>query len=124
MRFEKFGHIDEATNISQGRALFLDIDDHKTPRPSRKYIRWIVEGLLRLHIETIYYKKTKRGQHVIIRIAETLRPLELVALQSILGSDSMREALNFMRARGGVEELPDGDYWLTRWNIIYDFKVE
>jgi hypothetical protein len=123
LRFEKFGHIDECSNIPQGHAIFLDCDSIGTispPPPKRSYIRWILSSICGIQIQSIYYKKTQRGWHVIIRVHERLTPLETVALQSILGSDPMREALDFMRAR----EIENADeYWQTRWNILYDFKV-
>jgi hypothetical protein len=120
LHFDKWGHIAECNDIPQGTVLFLDCDRDALSLPSRKYIRWVVESLSQIPISSICYSTTQRGHHVIIRLAEKLKPIELVALQAILGSDSMREALNFMRARG-IDSA--SEYWKTRWNILYDFKV-
>lgn len=45
---------------------------------------------------------------------------ELIALQSILGDDPMRSALNLMRERN-MKGVPK--FWRMRSNILYDYKV-
>lgn len=55
---------------------------------------------------------------VILR--EKLEPMALVAMQAILGSDPMREALNWVRA-SDPKQLRG--HWAQRWNILYDRKI-
>ncbi len=57
------------------------------------------------------------GWHVIIRTEpEPCSPMEIVALQAILGSDPFREASNVMRVRN-LRKV--GKHWGTRWNVLY-----
>lgn len=59
--------------------------------------------------------RTVRGYHLVIHWDRAWTPFETVALQAILGSDPMREALNFARALA----RPDpGEFW----NILYSRK--
>jgi hypothetical protein len=120
LNFEKFGQIDRVSDFPQGYALFMDCDTKNPDRlPQPAFIRWILT-IIGIQSSSIVYRETKRGFHVIIRILEKLEPVELVAVQAILGDDPMRAALNLMRAR--QSEIMD-DYWRTRWNILYDHKV-
>lgn len=74
--------------------------------------------------EGICMERTRRGWHVLIKLRERLLPSELVALQSCLGSDGRREALNLMRALAIRKEC-DGvtPYWKKRWNILFSGKL-
>lgn len=60
---------------------------------------------------------SNQGWHCIVKLdPEPSSPLEVVALQAILGSDSFREASNLFRAK----QLPFvGQYWQKRWNVLY-----
>lgn len=59
-----------------------------------------------------------RGWHVELDVAPTPTPLEVVALQAILGSDRGREACNLHRARMIVGGRVRG-WWAERWNVLY-----
>jgi hypothetical protein len=43
-------------------------------------------------------------------------PLEVVALQAILGSDPLRESCNMVRAKAFAQASP---FWRDRWNVLY-----
>lgn len=58
-----------------------------------------------------------RGRHVVAHISPAPSgPMEVVALQAVLGSDPFREACNAMRVRA-LPSLPR--YWRRRWNVLY-----
>jgi hypothetical protein len=64
----------------------------------------------------INYSRTRRGWHVEIGLNKRIGPLEIVALQAVLGSDPRRECLNLMRVmNGGAVD--------RRWNILYSRKL-
>ena len=59
------------------------------------------------------------GDHWILQV-DPLSPLEAVAIQSILGDDPNRSALNLGRVRGGGElNTVSKD-----WNVLFDKKVK
>lgn len=64
----------------------------------------------------IRFDRTVHGWHVVIRWSRSLAPAEKVALQSVLGSDARREALNLMR-------VLNGHGYDARWNILYAYKL-
>lgn len=66
-----------------------------------------------------YDPSTRKGWHVIIKWDKKMLPAEIVALQSVLGSDRRRETLNLMRVMS--EFGPEGD---ARWNILYSGKLK
>lgn len=49
-----------------------------------------------------------------------LTPMEVVALQMLLGSDMNREAFNFQRAHV-IGDAPA--FWQDRWNVLYSEKL-
>lgn len=118
LHFSKYGHIDPITDYSQGNACFVDWDSEQDVLPFPELASRIRVMDIRSH--AICYKKTQRGHHAIILCTKKLRPMELVAVQSILNSDPWREALNYRRARV-IRRA--SKYWRTRWNILYDYKV-
>lgn len=57
------------------------------------------------------------GWHVVVSVLPTpASPLEVVALQAILGSDPLREACNLNRAQRYETASP---FWRARWNVLY-----
>lgn len=58
-----------------------------------------------------------KGWHIMLKLTPTPQTAEeVVAIQAMLGSDSMREACNLHRAR----MLPYvSAYWRDRWNVLY-----
>jgi squalene cyclase len=118
LRFEKWGVIDGLSDIPEGYASFVDCD-------SRKPYSWMRHAATHRILGKSYYpyavcyKKTQRGWHIVSLYSKKHTRMELVALQAILGSDSMREALNFVRVKSGRIK----GYWNQRWNILYTYKV-
>lgn len=67
-------------------------------------------------VDSVEVRETRKGFHVRITLARPLdSTIELVALQAILGSDAIREALNLARARAGR---------LDDWNLLFETKGE
>ena len=62
----------------------------------------------------VRYDRTNRGWHIIIRVNRDLVPLEVVALQTVLGSDRKREAFNLARVMAGGG---------PKWNILFERKL-
>jgi hypothetical protein len=60
---------------------------------------------------------------VVLYFHERFQPAEIVALQSILGSDARRERLNLMRVLGMRSTPVDSKFWRARWNILYAYKL-
>lgn len=108
--------------MPEGSFLFVDIDSHSlTKIPAPKFIRWILT-INSLRAESIVYRLTRRGFHIIIRLNRRIAPMHQVALQSALGDDPMRTALNSMRAEMMTGEFTD-EFWRKRWNILYTEKI-
>lgn len=63
--------------------------------------------------------RTARGFHLVIRWDRPWDPFQTVAIQAILGSDPMREALNFARAAARPGLGNHGQFW----NILYGRKI-
>jgi hypothetical protein len=57
------------------------------------------------------------GWHLVLTVVpEPQSPVEVVALQAILGSDPLREACNLHRANMFPTVSP---FWQDRWNVLY-----
>lgn len=113
------------------RKLCLDFDGALDREELEKRIDAVADMCqvdLRLHS----VHPTARGFHCFV-YAQSLRfdgsgttpvgeltPMEVVALQLLLGSDSNREAFNFQRARV-LGDVPA--FWLNRWNVSYQEKL-
>ena len=63
-----------------------------------------------------------KGWHVYVVIYPGVNsPMEMVALQAVLGSDRYREACNVQRARTLETMTPEmREYWADRFNVLYD----
>lgn len=122
LRFEKFGHIDEISNLHASQALFVDYDTVNEPRIeiSRINSAFRAMGIPQGYL-AIRYSRSRRGWHIAILLKNELSPTERVTAESILGDDPMRAAMNFARARN-EKRMPK--FWKQRWNIFYDYKVE
>jgi hypothetical protein len=105
----------------QWTTLKLDIDSKDVGhlKANRQAIEWVMEtlGFTLLGVRTY---KTRRGCHRLVRIAESLSPLEIVAVQCLCGSDLRRETFNMAR----VLMLPSAPaFWHNRWNVLYREKL-
>ena len=63
-----------------------------------------------------------KGWHVYVMLDRAVSsPMEMVALQAVLGSDRYREACNVQRVRTIEHLSPDmRAYWEPRWNVFYE----
>jgi hypothetical protein len=63
-----------------------------------------------------------KGWHVYVVINPGVASsMEMVALQSVLGSDRYREACNILRVRSLDSMTPElREYWADRWDVLYD----
>ncbi len=60
------------------------------------------------------------GWHLLITVTPAPKCcVEVVALQSILGSDPAREAHNLLRAKA-CDHGDVSEYWRDRFNVLYD----
>jgi len=97
-----------------GTLIKLDIDRKVYSGSSRIFT---VLSMLRLHIVSSLLKRSKHGNfHWIIEIEESLKPIEIVCVQALMGSDYKRECFNFLRARQlkGKSKLVK-----EHWNVLF-----
>lgn len=97
--------------------LKIDVDGKR--RPS---LRVLVARLARagVRVSALVERPSPsgRGWHRWLNVQEKLTPTEIVALQAICGSDVLREAYCFQRARA-VQAQAVRFWWRTRWNVLY-----
>lgn len=99
--------------------LFLDYDAKGTPSVSHLFRSL---RLWNLSPRTVCDVRTRRGWHRIVRLCERLTPPEIVAAQSLLGSDREREAFNLMRVLS-LRRDGAGNFSRSRWNILFERKL-
>ena len=103
----------------------IDLDgyDRRRWRHDFRRLRWLVEQVEdilskngpRIIIEPTAVSTTKKGYHVRFQIfGGKISETEIILIQSILGSDPIREALNLYRVRSGI--IP--------WNFLFSVKDE
>jgi hypothetical protein len=80
------------------------------------YVIARIARMLRIRPLWIREDRTARGWHVIIRWNRRFKPVEIVALQCVLGSDRQREAYNLARVFSGKARN-------QRWNLLFERKV-
>lgn len=121
LRFEKWGHIDAISDYPANRALFIDTDSLDSARLTILRINSTFRAMgLPEGYTAIRFNRSKRGWHTVILLKKGISAVERVTMESILGDDSMRAAMNLARARN-VHRMPK--FWKQRWNIFYDYKV-
>lgn len=103
--------------------LDFDFDAHHDPNYVERYVieSEMVAKLKRAGFKSwkFSWKRSPSGQgwHCIVVLEpEPETPMEVVALQAILGSDPFREASNVLRARQ-LPKVPP--FWRGRWNVLY-----
>lgn len=119
MKFEKFGHIDSISDLPEGTVALMDYDSGSCPRIMQLNS---ICRILGIEYSSLMLHRTRRGWHLAIAISGRFKRVELIALQAILGSDPMREAMNLARVRQ-IEAFGAPKYWLQRHNILYDYKL-
>jgi hypothetical protein len=60
--------------------------------------------------------RTARGWHMIVAWNRNFSPLEIIALQTVFGSDRQREAYNLTRYFSGLTAN-------RRWNLLFEVKL-
>lgn len=102
-----------------GQRGLLKIDvDEGMPFPNNRRVDHLLAraGYRRKRI-TRRRSPSGNGWHVVISVEpEPESPVEVVALQAILGSDPLREACNLHRAKMFPTVSP---FWQDRWNVLY-----
>lgn len=90
-----------------------DIDEKQPPA-----INWImrIARMLKIRPRFIEYDRTKHGWHVIIEWSRRFKPIEICALQCVLGSDLDRETYNLARIFSGKARN-------RRWNLLFERKL-
>jgi len=81
--------------------LFLDIDN---PAAMRRFVR----GVARFIGVTFLVRPSPSGRpgrhHVVVTMPTAVTPMERIALQSMLGSDPVREMLSWRRIQHGIDD--------------------
>ena len=62
------------------------------------------------------YDRTEHGWHLVIQWNRSFTPLEIIAIQAVLGSDRKREAYNLARVFSGKASN-------ARWNLLFEYKI-
>jgi hypothetical protein len=77
-----------------------------------------VISMLGLKTKTIDKRRSRSGNfHWQIEIEEILTPVEIVCIQSLMGSDFKRECFNLMRA---VQLKDKSDLVKKHWNVLFN----
>jgi len=93
-----------------------------------KKIRWgrdrflNVIDMLRLEVRNLRVYETTRGLHVTFETPRKLENMDIVCLQSLLGSDWKRETYNFIRVRNLRKN--SHPFFSKHWNVLYRKKYE
>lgn len=118
LTFDRWGILKHGTDL---QCAYIDHDHAVPPRLPQFWPVCRIVGVRPLWIE---YQRTKRGWHVRIYLDRPLRAAELVAFQSLCGSDGRREALNLMRVLAIRENRIRSKFWRARWNILFAGKLK
>lgn len=108
-------YIGEAGIVKQYAQPDMTMCDYDSPwRPPIHVIARVAQ-MLRVKPIWMREDKTRRGWHMLILWNRTFTPIEIVALQCVLGSDRQREAYNLARVFSGVKS--------ERWNLLFERKL-
>jgi hypothetical protein len=90
--------------------------DYDGAIPADVWVRLeMVARLHRLPVAWVRFDRTRRGYHMVVRVARRVDLRRVVQLQTVLGSDWKREAFNSARAwRANVPA-----FWRRRLNVLY-----
>ena len=108
----------EVKELSSPNKTLCDYDG-SLPADLRKRVRQLRRAV-GAKLRKIRLDRTARGFHLILEWGRSFSPIEIIAMQAILGSDPMRECLNLARIQGMPEHGPE----LRYWNILYARKHE
>lgn len=71
----------------------------------------------RCRVVLIETRRTRRGYHVVITVAQRVSFARVILMQALLGSDWKRELFNSRRAMAW-RDVPA--FWRNRANVLYD----
>jgi len=110
-----------ATRISRRRMGKLVINSTSSKQPPSPPLQSLAHTL---GVKVLWQRwdRTRRGWHLIIKIAQRLTIAEIIAAQAILGSDRDRERLNLARAIS--VRLRPSRFWKARANLLYRRKLK
>ena len=98
---------------------FIKLDLDRCKEPDMETIRRRIEraGYSMDHVLVSCPSPSGTGWHLVIEVKpRPAHPMEVVALQSICGSDPYREAMQMHRARA----FPFAAVWMRdTWNVLY-----
>lgn len=103
--------------VRQVTILMLDFDRPQAPRLTK--LCWQMRKLA-LRPRLLMYRRSRRGWHIVIYLTESLLPVEMVAVQAIMGSDRNRELFNLARVRC-LKGMPARARQM--WNVLFDHKI-
>lgn len=92
--------------------------DYDRPASPALLAVWRLARRLGVNVRVIEYRRTRRGWHVSVQWSRSFRPIELIAIQAILGSDPFRESFNLARVLGGRASQSN------RWNLLFKEKLK
>lgn len=119
LAFKKWGHIDAISDFPAQNAVFVDIDKQRSSLLNIKKINSKFRSM-GIRYNAIRINRSVRGWHLAFLLVQQITAVERVCIESILGDDPMRAAMNFARARN-AKRMPK--FWKQRWNILYDYKL-
>lgn len=109
-----FGCPGIVANYHDPTQTLCDYDDSVAPDVDRVFM---LARYLRACVDWVLYRRTRKGWHVVIQWKRRFKPIEVIAIQSILGSDPVRERFNLARVMG-----PDKGRD-KRWNLLFERKI-
>lgn len=116
LRFRPWGILKA---VHDNRHIYLDFDKRNPINLLR--LRHAM-CLCKLRVGWVRYDRTNRGWHVIVRLRQSVHPLEIVALQAVLGSDPEREKFNLARVM--ENQRRGASAWkASRTNILFSRKI-
>lgn len=92
----------------------VDLDKKKLPDFTIQSLYYIAKYY---HITKLIIKKSQSGNlHLKLYLLNEIEDSEIIMLQLLLGSDKVRERLNFLRMKNGAK--------MKDWNILFDRKID
>lgn len=110
----------ERINSPASALIKLDVDG-PLPNDLKERIEFVFKtlGVRIIEMGTVISPRGN-GHHVMVKLADSLPVLAVVAIQAIIGSDWRRETYNLQRALV-LADAPD--FWQHRWNVLYASKL-
>jgi len=110
------GYIGRAGRVKFYAAPNRTLCDYDNSRGPTLLHVWRIARMLDIRPQFVRLDRTRRGWHLIIEWRRRFTPVEIVAIQCVLGSDRQREAFGLARVFSGKASN-------KRWNILFERKV-